>query len=125
MSGVSVANALVKSSVMGAVMFGAASIAIANDNDGTPLTGKLMMEKLSNEEFTWFVTGMVEGLAYARFRKDTLAAGERAESGMKCIRTWFRDDPRIILRIEDAFRKYDSYAPWVVLGVMIKKECGE
>lgn len=76
-------------------------------------------------EFVAFVTGIVEGMAYARFRKDSLAAGQKVETGMQCIRTWFHSDPKIIVTVQDTFRKYADYAPWVVLGVMAKKECGE
>lgn len=92
---------------------------------GTPMTGKLMMERLPSGEFTWFVTGMVEGMAYARFRKDSLASGTRSEDGMNCILRWYRDNPRSITVVMDAFQQHQQHMPWVVLGALLKKECGE
>lgn len=88
-------------------------------------TAGVIVKEMPSKEFVTFVTGMVEGMAYARFRKDTLAAGQKVETGSQCIRNWYHRDTGIILKIEDAFRKYADYAPWVVLGVMVKNECGE
>jgi len=104
-----------------AVLLGIGSPAVAD----TPMTGKVILEQMPRNEFVVFVTGIVEGMAYARFRKDTLASGSKVEDGMTCIRDWFHGDAQVILKIEDAFRQYDQYAPWVVLGAMIKKKCGE
>lgn len=80
---------------------------------------------MDSKEFVAFVTGMVEGMAYARFRKDTLAAGRRVEDGMNCVRQWFFGDPKRILTIGNAFERYHQYTAWVVLGVLLKQECGE
>lgn len=98
----------------------------ANANEGgTIMTGKVMMDRMPSKEFEAFVTGMVEGMAYARFRKDTMAAGKRSEEGMKCIRRWYHDTPRNYLVVLDAFQQHHEHTAWVVLGVLLKKECGE
>lgn len=89
------------------------------------LTAGVVLKEMPSKEFVVYVTGLVEGMAYARFRKDTLAAGQKVETGMQCIRTWFHGDTKTILAVEDAFRQYADYTPWVVVGAMIKKECGE
>ena len=89
------------------------------------MTGKVMLERLPSKEFTWFVTGMVEGMAYARFRKDTLAAGTRAQDGMNCILTWYHDNPKSMTVIMDAMLHHTEHTAWVVLGSLLKKECGE
>lgn len=106
-----------------AALLGCTSPAIALAE--TPMTGKVMMENMEPKEFVAFVTGMVEAMAYARFRKDTLAAGRRVEDGMNCIRRWFFSDPKRILAIGNAFERYHQYTAWVVLGVLLKQECGE
>lgn len=80
---------------------------------------------MPNREFVVYISGMIDGFAYSRFRKDSLAAGERVETGMECIYGWFYNNPGITLTIEDAFRQYSEHGPSTVLGAMLKKECGE
>lgn len=89
------------------------------------MTGKVMYERLPIGEFRAFVDGMIEGMAYVRFRKDTLAAGRRVEDGMNCIRRWYYADARRVLEIADAFVQNHQHTAWVVLGAILKKECGE
>lgn len=76
-------------------------------------------------ELAVYIAGIIEGLAYARFRYDTLKAGRNDETGMTCIRRWYYDDTKSLLTIEDAFRRYKDQLPWVVVALMVKKECGE
>ncbi|MCA1241475.1 hypothetical protein LC092_03385 [Stappia stellulata] len=89
------------------------------------VTAGKVLKELPPNEFVWFVGGIVEGLAYARFRKDTIAAGERVTTGSNCIRDWFHENRGVSLRIRSTFEKYSDYAPWVVIAAMVKKECGE
>lgn len=89
------------------------------------MTGRVMLDRMPSREFEAFVTGMVEGMAYARFRKDTLAAGRRVEDGMNCIRNWYHGDARTFIRIVEAFRQHSQHTAWVVLGAIVKQECGE
>ena len=96
-----------------------------NTRAETPLTAGVVLEKMPSNEFVVYVAGIVEGLAYARFRKDTVAAGKKVEKGMSCIRNWYHGNDNAILNIESAFRKYKQYAPWIVIAAMVKKECGE
>lgn len=99
--------------------------AAANDDTGEYVTAAKVLDELPNGEFVWFVGGIVEGLAYARFRKDTIAAGQRDTSGSDCIREWYHSDNQIILKIISTFRKYGEHTPWVVIAAMVKQECGE
>lgn len=89
------------------------------------MTGKVMLERMPSKEFEAFVTGMVEGMAYARFRKDTLATGKRSQDGMNCILSWYHDNPKNFLVVIDAIRQHEQHTAWVVLGSLLKKECGE
>ena len=89
------------------------------------VTAGKVLEELPPNEFVWYVGGIVEGLAYARFRKDTVAAGERVVAGSDCIRDWFHGNNDIILTISATFRQYSNHTPWVVIAAMVKQECGE
>ncbi|MCR5858278.1 hypothetical protein [Mesorhizobium sp. J428] len=89
------------------------------------LTAGDILKEMPANEFVVYVAGMVEGFAYARFRKDSIEAGRTVETGMRCIRDFYLTNPKIILMIEDAFRLHAQHAPSVVLAAMLKKECGE
>lgn len=84
------------------------------------------MKDMPARERTAYVSGIVEGLAYGRFRKDTLAGGAKDQAGMNCVLNWYyKDALGTLLRIEATFNKYPDEYPPVLLNLMIKKECGE
>ena len=89
------------------------------------LTAGDVLKEMPTNEFVVYVAGMVEGFAYARFRKDSIEAGRKVETGMQCFRDFYLTNPKIILMIEDAFRQHAQHSPSVVLAAMLKKECGE
>lgn len=107
------------------VLFASNVPVYANDNPGTPMTAGAVVEKLSADEFFLYVSGMIEGLAYARFLKDSAAAGEKSQDGMVCMQDWYLKTPANIVKADATFRKYADYPPAVVIAAMIKKECGE
>ena len=90
----------------------------------TPMTAGVVVRNMSSERFVAYVTGMIEGLAYARFRRDSEAAGGNAEEGMTCMRSWYLDDPDVFLTIDATFRDFADYPPAVVIAAMLEKECG-
>lgn len=116
-----VTSALGAAAVAGAMAIAGAQHARAD----TPMTAGVVLEKMPSNELVVFVAGIVEGLAYARFRQDTKVAGKNDERGMNCIRNWYHGSDQIILKIQSTFKKYDKYPPWVVVAAMVKKECGE
>lgn len=90
------------------------------------MTAGSIMDKMELKERYAYINGMVEGMAYARFRKDTLAAGQRTETGSQCIRSWFyAGDGSTYDRIETEFRKNAEHMPSTIIAVLMKKECGE
>ena len=98
----------------------------ANDNEGTPMTAGVVVEKMSARERATYVMGIVDALAYARFVKDTAATGESDQAGMRCIYDWLESDMvSRLLQVDEAFRKYGNYPPSMVVTAMVKKECGE
>lgn len=90
------------------------------------MTAGVIMKEMPVRERTAYIQGLVEGMAYSRFRKDSLAAGTKDEAGMACVHSWFHKDPLAqVMRIEATFEKYTAELPSVLLALMIKKECGE
>ncbi|MCO5081769.1 MAG: hypothetical protein M9955_08945 [Rhizobiaceae bacterium] len=100
---------------------------LANGNMATAqvMTAGVIVEKMEADELAGFISGVIEGLAYARFRKDTIAAGSKDERGMNCIYNWYyasNDQPAGILA---TFRKYPDRMPGTIVALMVKQECGE
>lgn len=125
MSGVGLSKAARNLALAGAVLLGS-GVAFAEDNRGTPMTAGLIMQKMPVRERFSYIAGIVEGLAYSRFRKDTQAKGGKDTGGMKCIYDWFyADNTKRMDVIEAAFRKYAEHYPATLLAAMVKKECGE
>lgn len=97
-----------------------------SDDGGTPVTAGLLLKEMPPAEFTTYTLGIVEGLAYARFLRDTEKSGRRNEDGMGCIHRWYHGDTKARFnKMMQAFEKYSEHHPTTILYAMIKKECGE
>lgn len=92
----------------------------------TNMTAGVVMKEMPAGERAAYVMGIVEGLAYARFRKDTAATGTKDEAGMQCIYRWlYKDSKASLTQVDAAFAKYPDHFPSTLLATMLKKECGE
>jgi hypothetical protein len=93
---------------------------------GTDMTAGVVMKEMPARERAAYIMGIVEGFAYARFRKDTEASGSKDVTGMRCIYDWlYKDSKSAFQRIEAAFTKYPEHFPSTLLATMLKKECDE
>lgn len=103
------------------------SLGIANPaNADTAMTAGAILEKMGTDERFAYINGIVEGMAYSRFRKDTLAAGAKTETGLNCIYGWYyTGDGKTHASIEATFLKYPDQMPATIIGAMIKRECDE
>lgn len=68
-----------------------------------------------------YVSGIIEGLAYARYVKD----GNQSEPGMRCIYEWFYDKDGTLERIYQAFENFRDYTPGAIVAALAEKECGK
>ena len=93
----------------------APSVALAD----TDMTAGVIIERMTGNEQAAFFSGLIEGLAYARYQKD----GQKVE-GMKCIYHFYYDKEGTVLAIVDAFTRFPDYTPGTVLAAMVAKECG-
>lgn len=89
-------------------------------------TAGIVMEKMKPDERFTFLSGVIEGLAYARYVKDG-----KTTDGMGCIYDWFYSEgdfadqsTEAIDQIELAFLKYKDYTPGALVGALIIKRCG-
>lgn len=84
------------------------------------LTGRTILAELEPQERYLMITGIVQGLGYARFLRD-----KPDETGLICISSWFFDGDDRTGEIERLFSKFPDYPPSVVVWTLVKKECGE
>ena len=92
----------------------------------TDFTAGVIMEKMDAKERFPYVAGVVEGLAYARYRRDNenVDGDKKSVEGMKCIYDWFYEKKGTIDLIYTSFGRYPSYSPGVIIGNLVRKDCG-
>lgn len=81
-------------------------------------TAGVVLEKMDVSERFTFVSGVIEGLAYARFKAD---GNETA--GMGCIYDWFYEDRTSMAQIEEAFARYPDHLPGSVVAALLQLRC--
>jgi hypothetical protein len=114
---------LVRAAISGLLFFAATGVHPSYAQD---MTAGVIMEKMEPKERYAYVSGIVRGMAYARFRKDTIAAGSKDERGMICIYEWYeKGDGSTYAALEHTFRNNGHYPPTVIIATLLKKECGE
>lgn len=90
------------------------------------MDARYILEKMETKEQFAYISGIVEGMAYARLRKDTIVAGSKDERGSNCIYDWYYTGtgktPGSILA---TFGKYPDQRPATIIALMVKQECGE
>ena len=83
------------------------------------MTAGVIMEKMPQAERFPFVAGLVEGLAYARYARDS-----KQTKGMKCIYDWFYGKQDRIQDVYQAFNRFKDHMPGAIVAAMVAKECG-
>ena len=86
------------------------------------LTVEEIRANLTTQEQTHYVTGVVEGLAFARW-----IAENRDATGMNCIWGWYLgDDQRAVFEAQMAmFDKHPDQQVSTLMYALIREECGE
>jgi len=81
-----------------------------------------VLENMSSVQLTAYLSGIVEGLAYARFENE----GRDAQGGMKCIQDWYyNSEGEAAVQILQAFDRFTDYPAVAVVAAMAKQKCGE
>lgn len=91
------------------------------------MTAEVIMSKMTPEDRYTYMAGIVEGLAYARYRNDNKGVEEdsKTATGMACVYDWFYKNDANRERIVQAFRKFGSHYPGAIMAALIRKDCGE
>ena len=91
----------------------------------TAMTAGTLVEKMPASERYTYVAGVIDGLAYARFQKDTATAGVKSEDGMICIYDWFYKRDDTYETIDATFKAYGEHLPSTLVATLGKNACGE
>ena len=85
------------------------------------LDAGFVLNKMDDKQRYGFVSGVVEGLAYARFLRD-----RPHEEGMICITDWYYGGGvEVWKKIERWLARHPDKPVGVLLYVLVKKKCGE
>lgn len=90
-----------------------------NKAQAAGLTTDTVLKIMSDKELNAYISGLVEGLAYARYVQD----GKKADKGMQCILGWFYKNKKTAPKIVRAFAHFKKYTANAVVGALIAKEC--
>jgi len=80
-------------------------------------TVKVMQEKMSSPGLGFYISGIIDGLAYAAFRQE-------GEDKMRCINTWYYNTDGAAEQIFQVFDRFPDHAPSAVVGALVEKRCG-
>jgi hypothetical protein len=98
-----------------------APVIAANDARAQGLDADAVLNKMSAPEQTAYLAGVIEGLAYARFLRDSPSI-----TGMQCIYDWFYDENiETGRRINAWLERHLDKPVGPLIYVLVKQECGE
>ncbi len=86
--------------------------------NATDFTAKVVMKEMTEEQRYSYLSGVIEGLAYARYAQD----GKQI-AGMNCIYDGFYGTPKVTDLIYAAFGQYPDYTPGAVVSALVKRKC--
>lgn len=95
-------------------------IATAYPARAEDFTAGTVITTMKPEDRYPFISGIVEGLAYARF----VADGKTEAPGMACIYRWFYEEDGTVDNIFAAFARFPDHLPGAVVGALITRRCG-
>ena len=103
-----------------AVIMGGCLTFFGTPANASDFNAEKVMKEMKPEQQYAYLSGVIEGLAIARYMKDG-----KQKDGMGCIYGWFYEDKSTLPAILDAFDKYPTYPPGAIIDVMVKRKCGE
>ena len=86
------------------------------------LDAGFVLNELSTKEQSAYISGVVEGLAYARFLRD-----RPNETSMVCVQNWYfgaEDKKAVLAELFQLFEDYKDLPVAVLVNSVAKKECG-
>jgi len=83
-------------------------------------TADVLMRDYDDGQRSLFLTGVIEGLAQARYEHDG-----KDPAGAKCVYNWFYGGGKdSLLQIYSAFGSHSNSAPAAIVSALVNRECG-
>lgn len=82
-------------------------------------TAGVVLDEMKPAERYGYLAGIVEGLAYARYRADS-----KDTAGMACIYGWFYGEEDAPTKIEAAFARFRDLTPGAIVAALLQRRCG-
>ena len=96
-------------------------MALTSGSTAQALTADEVMNKMSDEQRHGYVSGIVDGFAFARWQAD-----KPEKTGMQCIYDWYYSGEIETKRnIYAWFERHLDKNADALMYVLVKKECGE
>ena len=105
------------------ILSSAVFLANGQDAQAETLDAGYVLNKMTAEQRGSYLSGVVEGLAFARFVQD-----RPDESGMACIYNWQNENlgrPEAFKTVAAWLERHSERTVGVLLYTLIKRECGE
>ena len=97
------------------------NLCYANINEANALTGGEILTKLDTDAQYHYVSGILQGLGYARFLRD-----KPNQAGIKCIQQWLSKDSTARWKIAEQWLEHHGGKPaGTIIYAMVSKECGK
>ena len=73
---------------------------------------------MDSAQLTAYITGIIEGIAYSRYLRDTTNT-----EAMACVYRFYNSD-KMAEDVFHAFERFPDYSPGAVVTALVQKECG-
>lgn len=93
---------------------------VDKDASAKNLDAGFVVNEMTSDQQVSYVTGIVDGLAYARWRN-----GNKDSEGLRCITSWLGGETDRWPLIDAFFAKHPTRQPAALLYILVSKECGE
>lgn len=85
-----------------------------------------VINKMTDVERHAYMAGVVEGLAYSRYRHDNKnTPGGKDATGMNCIYRWWYKVDGTRMKVLKAFVAFRDQYPGAIVASLARKECGD
>ena len=95
---------------------------VTDHAEATKLNAGFVLNEMNAGQRVGYITGVIEGLAYARFLRD-----RPNERGMNCVYDWYYGGDRTQKRqeIRSWFGRHPDKPVGALLNILIEDKCGE
>ena len=109
------------------ILYGTVAIgSVLSSSSAEEFNAGAVINKMSDRERHSYMAGVIEGLAYSRYRHDNKGSpASKDAAGMNCIYEWWYRREGTQLKVLKAFVAFPTQYPGAIVASFARKECGE